>query len=161
MTMTATEPVTLANLFDRTRELLREHGCTEYITVDWHRGTRRLGAAHEWFGRVHRITYSRQVMLGVSRAQMFDTMTHEVAHVLVGGSKHGHDGVWRAKHLELGGSGKVEAELTYEEGMRIHKWVGRCLGCPEVYFRERMTSQTRARGRCGKCRSRLDWHQNW
>lgn len=161
MIFTMAQPLTVDTLFARTKELLREQGCEEYISVGWHRGTRHLGIAHEWGGRPYRITYSRRAMESLSRAQIFDTMTHEVAHVLVGVGKHKHDAVWRAKHRELGGSGERVTTLSDEEGARMYKWVGQCQSCPKMYFRARMTTKTRLYACCNRCRSAINWTQNW
>jgi predicted SprT family Zn-dependent metalloprotease len=160
MTIATMTPVTVDNLFKRTGELLREQGCEEYVSVGWHTGVRRLGSTHEWFGRVYRITYSQRAMLTMSPEQIFDTMTHEVAHALVGGSRHGHDSVWKRKHRELGGSGEASVVVTKEEGMQMYKWVGRCRSCPNMFFRERMTNRAR-HGICLDCRVGINWHQNW
>lgn len=47
-------------------------------------------------------------------ADIRDTLLHETAHALVG-RKHHHDAVWRAKALEIGGSGERTHKLQFAE----------------------------------------------
>jgi predicted SprT family Zn-dependent metalloprotease len=161
VTTTLDRTMTVDTLFARTKELLRENGFKEYVSVGWHRGSRHIGRAVERFGVSYQITYSRRAVLAMTPRQIFETMTHEVAHILVGGN-HGHNGVWRAMDLELGGSGQVSADdLTYDQRAKMYKWVGKCQACPTMYFRERLTTRTRLYGYCNDCRSALDWTSNW
>lgn len=67
--------------------------------------------------------------IGISKALMaqrsYDdtmmTITHEIAHAIVG-YKHGHDRVWAAKHRELGGNG----QRCFEHLDTTSPWVGTC-----------------------------------
>lgn len=69
--------------------------------------------------------------IGLSRAltalhppeQVRDTVLHEIAHALVGPG-HGHDAVWRATAVRIGGTGQrcVPADAPKVEG----PWVGVC-----------------------------------
>ena len=99
----------------------------------------------------------------------WDTITHEVAHAVVGGG-HGHDRTWRLKHIELGGSGErtftVKGALQ-EEYRKASKWVGRCPANEgHTVYRNRLTQKSRTSS-CSRCSYRYDpklvfvWKQNY
>lgn len=67
---------------------------------DWDNGKRRLGACHY---ATKRITMSRYLVQNCSDAEVRETLLHEIAHALTPG--HHHDGVWRRKLIEMGGTG--------------------------------------------------------
>jgi hypothetical protein len=49
-------------------------------------------------------------------SSVINTITHEIAHALVG-PRHKHDMVWRNKHISLGGDGeRTGGEDNYEDG---------------------------------------------
>jgi predicted SprT family Zn-dependent metalloprotease len=51
------------------------------------------------------IKLSRYLLSQRSYADSLDTITHEVAHAIVG-PKHGHDAVWARQHRAMGGNGQ-------------------------------------------------------
>ncbi|WRQ08712.1 SprT-like domain-containing protein [Mycobacterium phage miche] len=67
------------------------------------------------------ISLSKYLMAQRSYEDTHNTITHEIAHALVGPG-HRHDAVWSRKHRELGGDGKRCFEHTDEKT----PWVGRC-----------------------------------
>ena len=127
------------------RALLREHGLEDWtLTTD--RAKRRAGACR--FGR-RQISISEPVTRLHDEAEVRDTLLHEIAHALVG-PQHGHDGVWRAKALEIGCSGErcVSADAPQVPG----DWVGRC---PAGHEQMRHRAPTRVRS-CGRCSRSFD-----
>lgn len=82
--------------------MMEEHGLLERgWQMQWDRARTRSGQCR--FGtRV--ISLSRYIAESDDEADFMDTVAHEVAHALVGPS-HGHDAVWRATAIQLGGSG--------------------------------------------------------
>lgn len=81
--------------------LLIEHGLTDWCFAFDH-ATRRAGCCD--YGR-KRISLALQFARRASAAEIRDTLLHEIAHALVG-KKHHHDAHWRAKAVEIGGSGE-------------------------------------------------------
>ncbi len=81
--------------------LLMEHGLTDWFFAFDH-ATRRAGCCD--YGR-KRISLALQFARRASAAEIRDTLLHEIAHALIG-KKHHHDAHWRAKAVEIGGSGE-------------------------------------------------------
>lgn len=86
------------------REILDEHGLTEVQAVMNPRLTRVFGRYQ------YSMLYGKKVELSSKLVELNDlhkvhiVILHEVAHALTEG--HGHDAVWKAKCLEIGGDGK-------------------------------------------------------
>ena len=101
-----------------------------------------------------RIDLSVSFCLRASRAQVEDTLLHEIAHAIVG-RKHGHDAVWQAKARELGCS----AERCHDVAHSAANWVGEC-GCGKQWLRQRL-QRNMARGRvCAACRGEIRWRRH-
>ncbi|ASZ75517.1 hypothetical protein KIW74_gp11 [Mycobacterium phage Kimona] len=141
-----------------TTGLIRTHGLTGW-TVKYDRAKRRAGQCNH---SLRTISLSLHLMRLRTYDETLNTITHEIAHALVG-PRHGHDAVWRRKHRELGGDGKRCFELEgidptapwigecshgkqwarYRRPKRLEGWRCRCAGGPSpVVWRHR--SQRRA-----------------
>lgn len=101
------------------RGLMTEHGLPGWrLVLDGART--RAGVCRP--GR-REIGLSRHLTVLHSPAEVRDTVLHEIAHALVG-SRHGHDAVWRATAVRIGGSG---SRLVPREAPRLEgEWVGVC-----------------------------------
>lgn len=123
----------------------------------------------EWSRRLRvtagRVNYRHKTMyLSVPIVQLngYDamrlTMRHEFAHILTPG--HYHDSVWRAKCLELGGTGKTYHNYTVPP----KKYLAVCLAGHRFYKAQR----PRGYYSCSKCTNikkydhalRLEWEIN-
>lgn len=90
----------LRELATRAQKLLHQHRLGQW-SFQFDYGTRRAGSC-QYDKQV--ITMSYDYAKQASDEEIQDTLLHEIAHALVG-KKHNHDDVWRAKALEIGGSG--------------------------------------------------------
>lgn len=74
------------------------------------------------------------------------TILHEIAHALTRG--HGHDAVWRAKCIEIGGDGQAQYSASYTNTIERtrRKWRAYCEehGARGVHY-------ARRRRACGAC----------
>lgn len=92
--------VNLHEIENFAKDLINEH-CPSY-RFEWSRGTTVHGQCN-YTRRV--IKLSKPYAMVASQDQLFNTITHEIAHAIVGAG-HGHNFVWQHKHRELGGNGK-------------------------------------------------------
>lgn len=98
-------------------ELLKEHGLIDWsVTLD-----QALTRAGQCRFTQREISLSKPLMADLPADQTRDTITHEIAHALVGPA-HGHDAVWVAAHRRLGGSG----ERCFAYNDTASPWVGTC-----------------------------------
>lgn len=123
-------------------QLMREHGL---IQAGWHfkfdRGTRRFGACK--YG-LKTISLSKQLTEVNSEDEVRNTITHEIAHALVGHG-HAHDAVWQRKHLELGGDGRQCYSADVVPVVQRYK-----LECPNGHVRYTARRPTGQKA-CGRC----------
>ncbi|ASR85292.1 SprT-like protease [Mycobacterium phage SirPhilip] len=97
--------------------LLAEHGLTGWaVTFD---NARRRAGVCKYTSRT--IGLSKPLMAQRSYDDTMQTITHEIAHAIVGHS-HGHDAVWAAKHRQLGGNG----QRCFEHLDETAPWMGTC-----------------------------------
>ncbi|ATE84818.1 SprT-like protease [Mycobacterium phage Chupacabra] len=118
-TATMTRTMTLTQAREVTQDLLHEHGLKGW-TVRFDNARRRAGQCN-YRDRV--ISLSRPLMALRSAEDTMQTITHEIAHAIVGHG-HGHDQVWARKHRELGGNGKRCFEMEAIDPTA--PWIGTC-----------------------------------
>jgi predicted SprT family Zn-dependent metalloprotease len=99
-------------IFDLAVSTLAQYGLLEKgWKVAWDNGKRRAGACH--YG-TRTISLSRHILPTAPDAEVRETILHEVAHALTPG--HNHDGVWRAKLIEMGGTGARTHSMETPKG---------------------------------------------
>jgi len=105
------------------------------------------------------IGISRCVLQHADDHALMNTLTHEIAHAIVGRG-HGHDSVWQRKHIGLGGDG--ERCSTAPEGAKPGRYEAKCLNadCPNdtLAWRWQLNAKWRnGAGRCKACRGNVEW----
>lgn len=99
------------------RNLMNDHGLNTW-QLKFGRAKNTAGSC-----RTGLITLSAHCMSLYSEKEVRDTVLHEIAHALAGPG-HGHDYVWRAKCIEIGGTG---AQYVSKEAPRpVAKYTGTC-----------------------------------
>ena len=101
-----------------------------------------------------RIDLSVSYCLAASRAEIEDTILHEIAHAIVG-PRHNHDAVWKAKAREIGCIG----ERCHRVQHSVPKWVGEC-GCGQQWFRQTLQRRMIGNRICAKCEGMIEWRRN-
>ena len=145
----------LAEVLALARRLMGRSVAAGELGADWTFGF-DLAASRAGVCRYQdkRIDLSASFCLKATRAEITDTLLHEIAHAIVG-QPHGHDAIWQAKALELGCSGATRHSVSHA----IAAWVGEC-GCPSPWLRQRLQRSV-AQGRvCAKCRRPISWRRN-
>lgn len=104
--------------------------------------------------REKRIDLSVSYCLRATRADIENTLLHEIAHAIVG-VEHGHNAVWRAKAQEIG----CTAERCHEVAHTVARWVGEC-GCGRRWFRQRLSRTLRHGASCKACGRAIEWRWN-
>lgn len=158
--LTVAEKITKAERL--VARLLDLHGLRKLGTVfRWNQRTKTLGITKFLRGRPHSVELSKKWVKVLPWEDIEDTITHEVAHALVGPG-HGHDEVWQAKHRELGGSGQACYENSSVDLERPWRWT--CSSCGRSG--QQLTAPPRVQA-CGRCcgggfdaRFVFDWEKN-
>ena len=101
-----------------------------------------------------RIDLSVSYCLAATRAEIEDTVLHEIAHAIVG-PRHNHDAVWKAKAREIGCAG----ERCHRVQHSTPKWVGEC-GCGQQWFRQTLQRRIMRNRVCAKCNGVITWRRN-
>ena len=146
---------TLADVETLARRLLAHHQAASGLGAEWTFGfdlsTVRGGVCrHE----EQRIDLSVTFCQRATRAEIEDTLLHEIAHAIVG-YEHRHDDVWKAKAREIG----CTAERCHQVTHTLARWVGEC-GCGKRWFRQRLSRTLRYGALCPRCGGRIAWRGN-
>ena len=142
----------LADVEALANELIERHKAASGLAKDWRFGfdlaPSRAGVCK--YGE-RRIDLSVSFCLCASRAEIIDTILHEIAHAIVG-KVHNHDAVWTAKAREIGCSG----ERTHTIRHTAARWIGEC-GCGQRWFRQRLNRNLAKGARCPRCKGEIQW----
>ena len=146
---------TLAEVEALAGRLFARHRAESGLGADWTFGfdlsTVRGGVCrHE----ERRIDLSVTFCQRATRAEIEDTLLHEIAHAIVG-YEHRHDDVWKAKAREIG----CTAERCHQVTHTLARWVGEC-GCGKRWFRQRLSRTLRYGALCTRCGGRITWRGN-
>ncbi len=101
-----------------------------------------------------RINLSVSYCMAATRAEIEDTILHEIAHAIVG-PRHNHDAVWKSKAREIGCVG----ERCHRVQHSTPKWVGEC-GCGQQWFRQALQRRMVNSRACAKCGGIVHWRRN-
>ena len=146
---------TLADVETLAQRLLARHKAQSGLGTLWTFGfdlsTSRAGVCRY---RDQRIDLSVSYCLRATRADIENTLLHEIAHAIVG-AEHGHDRVWKAKAQEIGST----AERCHQLLHTMARWVGEC-GCGRRWHRQRLSRRLRHGAICKACGRTLEWRWN-
>ena len=136
------------------RKLMQRHGLSTW--------TFRFNKSRTYTGLcldrpIARIELSAFFVSMNPQEKVVGTILHEIAHGLCGVFM-GHNSVWRAKCLEIGGDPEVVVDANMP---RIGKWAATCLGCRRVYYRRKSPAShlTYHCQTCGRVLGRLYFSQ--
>ena len=137
------------------RRLIRESRKMGILADDWTFGfdlaPARAGVCRY---REKRIDLAVSYCLAATRAEIEDTVLHEIAHAIVG-PQHNHDAVWKAKAREIGCVG----ERCHRVQQTIPRWVGEC-GCGQQWFRHTLQRKMIGTRMCARCSGTIEWRRN-
>ncbi len=146
---------TLADVETLARRLFARHQAQSGLGALWTFGfdlsTVRAGVCRY---RDARIDLSVSYCLRATRADIENTLLHEIAHAIVG-AEHGHDAVWQARARAIG----CTAERCHEVTHTVARWVGAC-GCRRRWFRQRLSRRLRYGALCKTCGRAVEWRWN-
>ena len=136
------------------KSLLARHCSRAELDAQWTFGfdlaTTRAGVCRY---RERRINLAVSYCLAASRAEIEDTILHEIAHAIVG-PRHHHNAVWKAKAREIG----CQGERCHRVQQSVPKWVGEC-GCGSQWFRQVLQRRMVGTRACPQCRGVITWRQ--
>jgi predicted SprT family Zn-dependent metalloprotease len=143
--------MSLTEVAARGKQLIREHEDNSGLKAGWHFAF-DLAPARGGSCRYsdQQITLSVTYCLKASKAEIVDTILHEIAHAIVG-PKHGHDATWKAAARQIG----CTAERCHRLQHTPPRWHGQC-GCGQQWERQRLSQRIRT-SRCGKCKGNIEW----
>lgn len=143
--------MSLTEVAARGKQLIREHEDNSGLKAGWHFAF-DLAPARGGSCRYsdQQITLSVTYCLKASKAEIVDTILHEIAHAIVG-PKHGHDSTWKAAARQIG----CTAERCHRLQHTPPRWHGQC-GCGQQWERQRLSQRIRT-SRCGKCKGNIEW----
>lgn len=151
--VTQVPAMSLAEIQTLGHQLLREHEVKSGLESGWQFGF-DLAPSRGGICKYNekQLSLSITYCLRASKAEIIDTILHEIAHAIVG-HRHGHDAVWKAAAARIG----CTAERCHRVKHTLPRWQGRC-GCEKKWERQRLTRRTRT-WICTTCRNKIIWKQ--
>lgn len=146
--MTINQAMTLA------RKMMKPHKELTSWKVTFNNRKRSFGVCSY---RDRQIELSAHLVPVMTEEAIKKTIIHEIAHALTPG--HHHDGVWRAKCIELGGDGeRCGSHNHYKDGMngqkefqkKTAKYTLTCPECGNTSFMNRRPSKSYSCGKHGR-----------
>ena len=113
------------------RELMRKHSLYNWL-FQWDNSKRRFGVCNY---RYKIIGLSRKLTELNGKAQVRDTILHEIAHALVGPG-NGHNKTWKAMCRKIGAR-PVRCYDSSTVNTPEARYVGKCPACDMVYKKNR------------------------
>ncbi len=129
----ASNPTTVIMKIEKVREIALDMMKKQKLRgwkIEFNNAIHGIGTCH-FYDKV--IKFSRKHCELASDTDVLDTIAHEVAHAVVGYNKGNiHCDLWKAKCIELGGTGKVQ----WDDNNTIpHKYKSVCKYCNTIYKR--------------------------
>jgi predicted SprT family Zn-dependent metalloprotease len=134
-------------------QLMQEHEAKNELETGWNFGF-DLAPARAGICRYKekQISLSVTYCLKATKAEIRNTILHEIAHAIVG-PKHGHDAVWKAVAGKIG----CTAERCHRVEHTTPRWLGQC-GCGKQWTRQRLTQRAKT-GLCPACGDNIQWNR--
>lgn len=138
-------------------DLMNQHGLTDAGWVlDFNNNKSRAGVC---FHMEKRIALSIPLMKHFDEGEAMNTVTHEIAHAIVGPG-NGHNYIWRQMHIRLGGNGSRTWSNASGALEATSKWRCECRVTRKVLgYRNRLTARMRYAS-CVCHRERALWIPN-
>lgn len=139
--------MTLAEITEKAEEFLKKHKLD-----DWRFAfslTSKIGGQC-WHNR-HVVTISVTYCQKATKAEIINTLLHEIAHALAGYG-NGHNHVWQRIARSIG----CNANRCHSVQHTPAKWVGECGCIGYLWKRQRMTKLART-GTCSSCNQTIKW----
>jgi predicted SprT family Zn-dependent metalloprotease len=132
-----------------------KHGFA-HVPVMTDQSKRRLGGCCHRGDEILYFTFSAVLMPLVSDAEALDTIRHEIAHAKA--PQAGHGLMWQAQAIAIGCKPQACAAVSIDAKLAGYKYTADCL-CGQHYHgrSRRPTGPTR----CSKCRTRIEWVQQY
>lgn len=133
------------------RSAMSKHGLSDW-TLIWNRSKRTAGECSSYFKEIKLSTVG---LVNFTEEEFKDTVLHEIAHALVG-THEDHNSVWKAKCIEIGGTGEV-----YAKQFSPYRWVLMCSNGHILKKWHRKPSSDWDYSTCLMCKRRGDRAHAW
>ena len=143
---------TLGEIETIANRLMDKHGRSNGLSEKWQVAFDLAPArAGQCAYSEQRIYLSVGHCLKASRAEVRDTILHEIAHALAG-PRHHHDAVWQRIARTIGCTARRCTTTRHAGG----RWIARCK-CGMTYSRHRLTKRMRTQAICTRCGQGVSW----
>ena len=145
--------ITLPDIEVMAQQLIQTHVDKYGLKTGWNFGF-DLAPARAGICRYNekQITLSVTYCLKATKAEIRNTILHEIAHAIVG-PNHGHDAMWKTVAEKIG----CTAERCHRVEHTTPRWSGQC-GCGKQWKRQRLTQRART-GLCPTCGNNIKWNR--